>query len=363
MLMMPLPFFIAFALGLYLLHEVLADRDQSLARQGFLWLIGLCALHAVMIGLVWGYGLNQLRPVLPVTASLLPVMAWLGFRALIWPQSGPGMSAIALRLLPTLAILLAHAVLPEAIDGLLIAIFLGHGIVLWRMSGTSPDALTGTALQDTARVHRAMRLAALVLWSNVVVDLAILADYVLADGQHVPPLLSLFSVAVLLALGGLAVLGSEVAPVPEAEGEASQPDSVSPEDLSDTVRRVDAFLRESRLYTQPDLTLSRIARRLSVPAREVSTAINRHHGVNVSQYVNGFRLDEACRLLAETDLSVTDVHLEAGFQTKSNFNREFRRQYGQSPSEWRAQRRASGEGHDRSPPRPSPAPPPASGPA
>ncbi len=72
-----------------------------------------------------------------------------------------------------------------------------------------------------------------------------------------------------------------------------------------------------------------------MPARHVSTAINRQHGVNVSHYINGFRLDEACRLLAETDLSVTEVHLEAGFQTKSNFNREFRRKFGQSPSEWR----------------------------
>jgi AraC-like DNA-binding protein len=46
---------------------------------------------------------------------------------------------------------------------------------------------------------------------------------------------------------------------------------------------------------------------------------------NVSQYTNDFRIAEACRLLRETDMSVTAAMFESGFQTKSNFNREFRR--------------------------------------
>ncbi len=222
MLMLPLPFFIAFALGLYLAREALTEREPGLARQGFRWLIALCILHAVLIGLVWGYGLDRLRPVLPVTASLLPVMAWLGFRALVDPQPGPSMTAVALRLLPTLAILLAHAVLPAAIDFLVIAIFAGHAIALWRMGGSGPDALASTALQDATRVHRAIRLAALALAANAAVDMAIFADYALAGGQHVPGLLSLFSVAILLALGGLAVLGNEVNAVPEAADAAAE---------------------------------------------------------------------------------------------------------------------------------------------
>lgn len=337
MLMLPLPFFIAFALGLYLLREALTDRDPGLAQQGFRWLIALCILHAVLTGLVWGYGLNRLRPVLPVTASLLPVLVWLGFHALVDPQPGRLMTPVLLRLLPTLAVLLAHAVMPAAIDLLVILIFAGHAVLLWRMGGSGPDALAATALQDATRIHRAIRLASVALAANAVVDVAIFADYALAGGQHVPGLLSLFSVAILLALSGLAVLGNEVNPVPDghdAPADDTAGDEVPP-DLSAIAAQVEAFLRETRLYTQPDLTLSRIGRRLGLPARHVSTAINRQHGVNVSHYINSFRLDEACRLLAGSDLSVTEVHLEAGFQTKSNFNREFRRRFGQSPSEWR----------------------------
>jgi AraC-like DNA-binding protein len=67
----------------------------------------------------------------------------------------------------------------------------------------------------------------------------------------------------------------------------------------------------------------------------VSRAVNRCHGVSVSQYVNGFRVKEAQRLLRDTEESVVQIALEAGFMTKSNFNREFLRVSGQSPTDWR----------------------------
>lgn len=107
MLRLRLPFFIAFAVGQYLLREALAERDPGLARQGFRWLIALCILHAVLIGLVWGYGLNRL-------CQVLPVMARLGFTALVNPQPGPSLTAVALQILPTPVILPALAVLTEA---------------------------------------------------------------------------------------------------------------------------------------------------------------------------------------------------------------------------------------------------------
>jgi AraC-like DNA-binding protein len=44
---------------------------------------------------------------------------------------------------------------------------------------------------------------------------------------------------------------------------------------------------------------------------------------------------EAQRLLKETEESVVQIALEAGFMTKSNFNREFLRVSGQSPTDWR----------------------------
>ena len=94
-------------------------------------------------------------------------------------------------------------------------------------------------------------------------------------------------------------------------------------------------MRERHLFRDPDLTLSRIARRAGIPARQISGAVNRLERRNVSQLVNGYRIEAAKRLLAQTDMPVTAVMFEAGFQTKSNFNREFLRVTGSSPSEFR----------------------------
>ncbi|MNN74956.1 HTH-type transcriptional activator RhaR [compost metagenome] len=76
---------------------------------------------------------------------------------------------------------------------------------------------------------------------------------------------------------------------------------------------------------------------MGIPARKVSQAINQQAGMNVSQYVNQLRIQQAARWLSSSDRPVTEIMLEAGFSTKSNFNREFLRVQGMSPSEWRRQ--------------------------
>lgn len=97
--------------------------------------------------------------------------------------------------------------------------------------------------------------------------------------------------------------------------------------------RLDALLESRRLYLDPELTLTRLAHVLHVPVKRLSAAINRSTGGNVSRHVNGYRVREACRAL-EGGASVTDAMLASGFNTKSNFNREFHRVTGRTPSAW-----------------------------
>jgi AraC-like DNA-binding protein len=75
---------------------------------------------------------------------------------------------------------------------------------------------------------------------------------------------------------------------------------------------------------------------MGLSVRQVSNAVNRVKSMSVSQYVNDYRVREACRLLADTDEPITRIMFDAGFQTKSNFNREFLRVTGMSPKAWRA---------------------------
>ncbi len=113
------------------------------------------------------------------------------------------------------------------------------------------------------------------------------------------------------------------------------PAASSLEDDEAIAGRVDALMLEQHLYRDPDLTLERLARRAGIPARQISGALNRIHGRNISQIVNEYRVSDAKRRLVATRDSVTLVMLESGFGTKSNFNREFLRVTGMTPSSYR----------------------------
>lgn len=47
------------------------------------------------------------------------------------------------------------------------------------------------------------------------------------------------------------------------------------------------------------------------------------------------RLGHACRLLAESDTTISEICHASGFNNLSNFNRRFKKRYGRSPREWR----------------------------
>lgn len=96
------------------------------------------------------------------------------------------------------------------------------------------------------------------------------------------------------------------------------------------------LIREPNVYTQEVLSLKSMADRLSVPARAFSNAINHHYGESYAKRMNRLRIRFAENLLLErSELSVTTVMYESGFQTKSSFNKEFKALNGLSPSDYR----------------------------
>ena len=62
----------------------------------------------------------------------------------------------------------------------------------------------------------------------------------------------------------------------------------------------------------------------------------RHMNMTSIEYLNQYRLEMASRQLAETNLSVTSIALESGFNNISYFNRVFKRKFGVTPMEYRS---------------------------
>ncbi len=115
----------------------------------------------------------------------------------------------------------------------------------------------------------------------------------------------------------------------------------APQSIEDTSYRAlaekfDRLIDREKSYAQEGVSLKSLATFLDVPQRQLSQAINHVHGESFSKRMNRLRVREAKRLLIDpAEKSIIDVMLEAGFRTKSNFNKEFLAIEGKSPSDFR----------------------------
>ncbi|MCF5116866.1 helix-turn-helix domain-containing protein [Pseudomonas syringae] len=84
-----------------------------------------------------------------------------------------------------------------------------------------------------------------------------------------------------------------------------------------------------------DVRLSEIARQLDMSEPGFSRFFKRNTGHGFIDLMRKFRGQRACRLLLQSEMSVADICFEVGYANLSNFNRHFRIEMNQTPSEYR----------------------------
>jgi len=84
-----------------------------------------------------------------------------------------------------------------------------------------------------------------------------------------------------------------------------------------------------------DVRLSVIAQRLEMSEPGFSRFFKRITGHGFIDLMRKLRVQRACRLLLQTEMLVTDICFEVGYENLSNFNRHFRIEMAQTPSEYR----------------------------
>ena len=329
--LVPLPFVVALLLAI-LLVTVLREDEAVRPRPGFAFLLAACIVQSVLIGLRWGYGIDALRFLMPLVATTVPPLVYASFVGL----AGPPSRLLWLHFLPTVLMAVLMRAWPQAIDAALVTLFLAYALVLARLTWSGPDELADARLGRATSARRALTWAAAALGFSAVVDAIVALDLAWLGGWHAAGIITVANLFNLLVLGLAARSGSQAEPTAEPEVAPSAAPAAAnagtPAEDRAILDAIETLMRERKLFGDPDLSLNRLARKLGRPAREVSQAVNRVAGRNVSQFINDFRIDAACRRLAGTDRSVTEIMLDVGFLTKSNFNREFRRVTGTSPS-------------------------------
>ena len=99
------------------------------------------------------------------------------------------------------------------------------------------------------------------------------------------------------------------------------------------IRKARAVVEER--FRESDLRLSDAAVAAGISVAHFSHVFHKETGVPFSSYVQSRRIEEAKRLLAETDQTITEICFECGFNSLTHFNRVFRRGEGCSPRQYR----------------------------
>ena len=88
-------------------------------------------------------------------------------------------------------------------------------------------------------------------------------------------------------------------------------------------------------YQNPQLSLELLQKDLGLSDGKISAITKNNTGLNFKAYLNRVRLEEAKRLLRETDRPIMDIAYKVGYGNVPHFNRVFKESEHCSPNEYR----------------------------
>jgi len=116
---------------------------------------------------------------------------------------------------------------------------------------------------------------------------------------------------------------------------------LSDEAMDELLASLKRAMEVNKVFLEPDLSLPRLAETLGCSVNHLSQAINAGHKLSFFDYVNGFRVAEAARMLRQKDCrfpAIIDVALSVGFNSTSTFYTAFKKATGQTPASYRRAR-------------------------
>jgi AraC-like DNA-binding protein len=115
---------------------------------------------------------------------------------------------------------------------------------------------------------------------------------------------------------------------------------LSNEKREEIVAKTLAAMENEKLYLKTELTLQDISDQLRIPAYQISQAINEGLKKTFYDLVNGYRVEEAKRLLTDPknkNNKILAVAFDSGFNSKTTFNTVFKKFTGHTPSDFKEQ--------------------------
>lgn len=132
---------------------------------------------------------------------------------------------------------------------------------------------------------------------------------------------------------------------PETTDEVKyQHSALSPELGKALMTDLDHLMEQTKPYLNSQLSLPQLASEMGVSVNYLSQAINEQKQQNFFDYINGYRVEEAKRSLVlntQNQLTILDIAMNAGFNSKSAFYTAFKKFTQLTPGQYRAQQNSA----------------------
>lgn len=104
--------------------------------------------------------------------------------------------------------------------------------------------------------------------------------------------------------------------------------------------KLERLFENEEIYLKHSLSLAKVAQILEISSRELSQAVNENQQRNFSEFVNGYRIEKAKKMLADTNKShekISTIAYDCGFGNVTSFNLAFKGETRLTPSKYRSQ--------------------------
>ena len=99
---------------------------------------------------------------------------------------------------------------------------------------------------------------------------------------------------------------------------------------------LDEYLRKTPSSSKEIPTVSTIAKQMGTTPNYVGDTVRKHAGCSAHDYIRGFVMKEARRLLIYSKLNINTIAYNMGYKYPHHFTRVFKQEYGITPLECRA---------------------------
>ena len=113
--------------------------------------------------------------------------------------------------------------------------------------------------------------------------------------------------------------------------------ALSEDNLQHIANKLENAMQQEQIYLNAALSLPMLAKTTNTSSNYISQTLNERLKVNFFDYVNGYRVKHAKNELTNSNKTVLDIAMDAGFNSKSAFYTAFKKYTGSTPMQYRKQ--------------------------